>query len=202
MGVVWLVCAMILTTIAGFLQGRESVWAFYLSLPIALAAVLGYGLAASWRVAPSRETRAEPLERTRVALGLVAGAAGLVWGFGYGISHQAWFGERVTAVVTDTDLRCGGESGDCRTLYRLAEAGSGDDLGWNSLCGGTARDGSAVEAVVDPIGWIKPIAGDCIGERTVSPWLAYVWLGGVATILVVRVGVAVALWRRDSLAAP
>ncbi|GLY93731.1 hypothetical protein [Actinoplanes sp. NBRC 103695] len=199
MGVVWLVCAVLLTTIAGFLQGRESVWAFYLSLPIALAAVLGYVLATTWWVTPSRERGDEPLGRTRVGLGLFVGAAALVWGFGYGINHQAWFGERVTATVTDSEVRCGGESGDCRTLYQLAETGSEAGLGWNSLCGGTAPDGGTVEVVVDPLGWMKPIAGDCVGRLTTSPWFTYAWLGGTGAILVVRVAVAVTVWRRESI---
>lgn len=201
MAVIWLVGAVACTAIAGLLQGHEAVWSFYLALLFALAALIGYVGAAIRSIGgPDRDREREPLARTRLALGIAVGVAGFVWGAGYGLNHQAWFGERVTAVVTDHERRCGGESGGCRDVFRLAETTSGDDLGWLSLCGGWAAEGEEVAVTVDRFGWVKPLTAECDERQDVSPWFTYVWLGGVGAVPVVRVGAAVVLWRRAALA--
>jgi TRAP-type C4-dicarboxylate transport system permease small subunit len=56
MALLWLLGAALLATLAGFLQGHQSVFWFYVALPIALGAVFLHVLAAAW---PLRRRRAQ-----------------------------------------------------------------------------------------------------------------------------------------------
>ena len=200
MALCWLLGAALLAALAGFLQGHQSVFWFYVALPIALGAVLSHVLAAVW---PLRRRRAqEPADetawRTRVVLGLLVGVLGFAFGASYGTNHLTWFGERVTGVVSDTDEVCGVEAPGCHTRYRLTVAG--DDLGWASTCGAGGPVGTTVEVDADPLDWIPPMSPACTTQRRSAEVVTGLWLAGATTIVLVRV--AGRLWIRRRRAVP
>lgn len=188
MALCWLGGAGLLAAIAGVLLGRESVFFFYVALPFALGGVVAHVVAAVW---PARDHCGGRFRRlwtavgvARVVLGLAVGVLGFGFGVAYGTDHQVWFGERVTAEVTDTREVCGVDTG-CHTRYRLSAAG--DDLGWVRLCGANGRVGTRVEVDVDPLRWVPPLSPACTAERSSAPVVTTLWLGGVGTIALVIV---------------
>ncbi|MDG4832928.1 hypothetical protein O7627_27005 [Solwaraspora sp. WMMD1047] len=190
MALVWLGGAALLALIGGFLQGRESGFFFFVGLPFALAGVAAHVVAAVWPLRDDPDRRwPRPWSSTmvvRAVLGLLVGGLGMVSGFGYGTNHQVWFGERVTAEITDSRLVCGHNSPGCSTHYRLAGAG-GEDLGWTRLCGAGGRIGAEVQVDVDPLGWVPPLSPACDEERRFAPLLTRWWLGGLGVLAVVIV---------------
>jgi hypothetical protein len=190
MGLLWLGGAALLALIGGFLQGRESVFFFFVGLPFALAGVAAHVVAAVWPLRDDPDRHRPRLWAStiviRAALGLVVGGLGMVSGFAYGTNHQLWFGDRVTAEITETRLVCGGNSPGCNTQYRVASA-AGDDLGWTWLCGAGGRTGTEVPVDVDPLGWVPPLSPACDDGRRSAPTITGLWLGGVGVLTVVIV---------------
>jgi hypothetical protein len=200
MALLWLLGAALLATLAGFLQGHQSVFWFYVALPVALGAVFLHVLAAAW---PLRRRRAQepgdgPAWRTRVVLGLLVGVLGFAFGASYRTNHLTWFGERVTGVVSETGEVCGVEAAGCHTRYRLTAAG--DDLGWANSCGAGGPVGTTVEVDADPLDWIAPMSPACVTRRRSALVVTGLWLAGVTTIVLVRVGGQ--LWIRRRRAVP
>lgn len=187
MAVCWLIGAVLLAAIGGFLQGRQSVVFVYLSLPFALGAVVAHVVAARWplRDGPSPGRPWRVVNAARVLLGIVVGILGFGAGGGYGTMHQAWFGERVSAEVTDSRRGCSVNSARCYFEYRLTAGG--EDLGWVSLCGAPGRVGGPVQVDVDPLGWVPPLAATCTTVRETAPMVTRWWLGGVGAVAVVIV---------------
>ncbi len=189
----WLLGAALLAALAGFLQARESVLWFYVALPIAAGAFLAHVFAATL---PQRrrmqESADEPAWRTRLVLGLLVGALGFVFGVSYGVNHLMWFGQRVTAVVSETGEVCGVNAPGCHTRYRLAA--QGHDLGWAHTCGDGGPVGTTVEVDADPLGWIPPMSAACASQRRSAMVMTGLWLAGTTTIVIVRI--AGQLWIR------
>nr|MDT0659152.1 hypothetical protein [Micromonospora sp. DSM 115978] len=189
MALTWLAGAALLALIGGFFQGRESGFFFFVGLPFALAGVAAHVVAAVWPLRDDPDRRWPRLSAStviaRAVLGLVVGGLGMVSGFAYGTNHQGWFGERVTAEITDTRQICGQNSPGCNTQYRLASAG--DDLGWTWLCGTGGRIDTKVQVDVDPLGWIPPLSPACTNERQSASLLNNLWLGGVGALTLVIV---------------
>jgi hypothetical protein len=196
MALVWLLGAGLAAVIGGFLQSRQTVLSFYLGLPFALAGVVGTAIATVW---PGRSGRVSSAVRT--TLGLVVGVLGAIAGFGYGDNHQAWFGERTTAVVAETRDGCSVESGQCFTERRVTDANTGEDLGWATLCPRQGRVGDRVEVDVDPLRWVPAQSPACTTPRRSAEVLLRLWLGGYAVSLVVVLATTL-LGLRNPAAAP
>ncbi len=159
--------AMVLAAIGGVMQARESVLFFYVGLPFALCGVVAHVVAAVW---PARDDSGKSHPRVRAAvliarvvLGLTVGVLGFAAGASYGINHQAWFGERVTAEVTDDRRVCGQNMTGCGTDYHLAD---GDrDLGWLTHECGSVPEVRRIEVDADPLGWVPPDSPACVSQR-------------------------------------
>lgn len=183
MALLLLLGAVLLAATGGFLQAHESVFFLHLSWPFALGAVLTHAVAAIWSL---RGRVDAPLERSRIILGVVVGLFGLIAGFSYGTNHQNWFGDRVTAVVSDARQVCGVNDPLCYTDNRLAAVDTGDDLGWAKLCGTAGPVGSRVDVDVDPLGWVPPVSPSCTTPRRWGTVLMALWLAGLIAIVAVR----------------
>ncbi|GAA0909427.1 hypothetical protein GCM10009557_83980 [Virgisporangium ochraceum] len=177
----WLAAAAASALLAGFLQGRLSVFWFYVALPFAFVPVGGHVVAVAWpvRAGQLRDERAGWWARP--LLGLLVGVVGFVAAAGYGGNHLVWFGQRVTAEVTATRQVCGQNMPRCVTDPRAAV--DGEDLGWARMCGEPTRD--TVEVVADPWGWIPPRSPAC-GSGSGFPWSMRLWLAGLAAIALVQ----------------
>jgi hypothetical protein len=133
----------------------------------------------------------DALWKTRVVAGLIVGVLGFGAGVGYGDNHLAWFGERVTADVTDSRQVCGQNTTPrCSTQYRFSA--SGDDLGWARMFGAAATVGGTVEVDADPLGWVPPLSPACTAQRGSAVALLWWWLAGLGAIVLLRL--AVYLW--------
>jgi hypothetical protein len=177
----WLAVAAASAFLAGFLQGRLSVFWFYVALPFALGGVIGTSIAAAWltRAGELLDERASWWARPLV--GLLVGVVGFVAAVGYGGNHLEWFGQRVTAEVTGTREVCGQNMPRCETQPRVAA--DGEDLGWARMCGEPIGD--TVEVVADPWGWIPPRSPAC-GSGSGFPLSMRLWLAGLGAIAVVH----------------
>src|ERR1700754_5227934 len=83
-----------------------------------------------------------------------------------GGSYAAWFGQPIEATVTEV-LWCSNDNDPLRIqgstcVYgaRLAESGTGRELGWTS-CTDRLREGANVTALVDPRGWFTVQTESC-----------------------------------------
>lgn len=82
--------------------------------------------------------------------------------------YQKYYGEKTTAVVTLIMARTGENGGVTKYQYFVRDDATGEDLGALAQApGDEVARGDRIEIVVDPRGWVPPVAADQVGHATV-----------------------------------
>lgn len=82
--------------------------------------------------------------------------------------YQKYYGEKTTAVVTSIVTNNGENGGVIKYQYFVRGDATGEDLGVLAQApGNETAEGDRIEIVVDPRGWVPPVAADQLGQTTV-----------------------------------
>jgi hypothetical protein len=157
--------------IMGIFVSGLGLW-FLLGIPLAVALFLG-GVFLCVPGLDEMESPDGPVSRVfygAVLVGFFAMLVAFVPGVIAGPQvYQKYYGEKTVAVVRSILVVNAENGGVLKHQYYVEDAATGEDLG---VLARTPEDetaeGDRIEVVVDPLGWVPPVAADQIGQTALA----------------------------------